>query len=107
MIFIISNWYDCVFSGKTGKYVNSFMDAEDLYGKSKIVGEIESTNKLLIRSSIVGPETGKGNSLMNWFENKQEWYRDLNHNEWSNNIKFSKIVEGIIRNDNHTSELNI
>ena len=31
---------DCVFSGKTGKYVeNSFMDAEDLYGKSKIVGE--------------------------------------------------------------------
>ena len=41
------------------------MDAEDLYGKSKIVGEIESTNKLLIRSSIVGPETGKGNSFMN------------------------------------------
>ena len=43
------------------------MDAKDLYGKSKIVGEIERKNKSLIRSSIIGPEEGKGFSLMNWF----------------------------------------
>ena len=37
---------DCVFSGKDGGYVeDSFMDAEDLYGKSKIVGEIEAKIK--------------------------------------------------------------
>ena len=43
------------------------MDATDLYGKSKIVGEIEGINKSLIRSSIIGPEQSKGFSLMNWF----------------------------------------
>ena len=97
---------DCVFSGKTGKYVeNSFMDAEDLYGKSKIVGEIESTNKLLIRSSIVGPETGKGNSLMNWFlKNEARIVSGFKNHKWNGvtTLNFSKIVEGIIRNDNYT-----
>ena len=35
---------------------------EDLYGKSKIVGEIAGKNKMLIRSSIIGPEEGNGYS---------------------------------------------
>jgi dTDP-4-dehydrorhamnose reductase len=48
---------DCVYSGDNGNYTeDSFKDPEDLYGKSKVVGEIEGLNKYLIRSSIIGPE---------------------------------------------------
>ncbi len=64
---------DCVFTGDTGSYYeNSFMDAKDLYGKSKIIGEIEGENKHIVRSSIIGPEEGNGFSLMNWFLKNDE-----------------------------------
>ena len=50
---------DCVFSGLEGEYIETSMtDATDVYGKTKIVGEVSSNNKTLLRSSIVGPETG-------------------------------------------------
>ena len=64
---------DCVFSGATGEYLeSSFQDAIDVYGKSKIGGEVVNLNKYLIRGSIVGPEAGQGKSLLNWFLNQSE-----------------------------------
>ena len=94
---------DCVFSGDSGNYFeNSFMDANDLYGKSKIVGEIESNNKHIIRSSIIGPEYGNGFSLMNWFlkNNETEVFGFKNH-EWNGvtTLNFAKVIEGMIKNN--------
>jgi len=94
---------DCVFSGESGNYFeNSFMDANDLYGKSKIVGEIESNNKYIIRSSIIGPEYGNGFSLMNWFlkNNENEVFGFKNH-EWNGvtTLNFAKVIEGMIKNN--------
>lgn len=59
---------DCVFSGKKGNYNESdFVDAEDLYGKSKFLGEVRGKNCLTIRTSIIGREIFTNHSLLEWF----------------------------------------
>ena len=94
---------DCVFSGNDGSYTeSSYMDAKDLYGKSKIVGELEGMNKYLIRSSIIGPEEGKGSSLMNWFlNNTQQEVSGYKNHLWNGvtTLNFAKVVEGFILNN--------
>jgi len=64
---------DCVFSGRKGAYVESdISDAEDLYGKSKYIGEvIDSVNTITLRTSIIGHELGSSNSLVDWFLSQQ------------------------------------
>lgn len=65
---------DCVFSGKKGDYKeNDISDAEDLYGRTKYLGEVTYGNALTIRTSIIGHELFTNLSLVNWFlsqENK-------------------------------------
>lgn len=59
---------DCVFSGKRGNYQESDpSDAEDLYGKTKHLGEVASENALTIRTSIIGRELSHFQSLLEWF----------------------------------------
>lgn len=59
---------DCVFSGAKGNYgEDDLPDAEDLYGKSKHLGEVVEENCLTIRTSIIGREIGSSNSLLEWF----------------------------------------
>jgi dTDP-4-dehydrorhamnose reductase len=63
---------DCVFSGKKGGYVETdFRDADDLYGRTKALGELENEKDLTIRTSIVGPELKEqGEGLLHWFLNQ-------------------------------------
>ena len=65
---------DCVFSGKEGNYVeSSFRDADDIYGRSKALGEITANNHLTIRTSIIGPELKEnGEGLLHWFLTSNE-----------------------------------
>jgi len=60
---------DCVFSGKKGNYKESDRaDCSDLYGQSKLLGEIGNEKHVLtIRTSIIGHELRSSNSLVNWF----------------------------------------
>jgi len=59
---------DCVFSGKQGNYTeDSPSDAEDLYGKSKYLGEVTSENALTLRTSMIGRELMSFRSLLEWF----------------------------------------
>jgi dTDP-4-dehydrorhamnose reductase len=60
---------DCVFSGKRGSYTdNDFRDADDIYGRSKALGEIINEKDLTLRTSIIGPELKKnGEGLFHWF----------------------------------------
>jgi dTDP-4-dehydrorhamnose reductase len=59
---------DCVFSGRRGGYTeNDSSDAEDLYGKSKSLGELTAANALTLRTSIIGRELSKHRSLLDWF----------------------------------------
>lgn len=59
---------DCVFAGRKGPFAeNSPTDAEDLYGRSKLLGEVSGPGCLTIRSSIVGRELRGRSSLVEWF----------------------------------------
>ncbi len=59
---------DCVFSGIKGSYcVDDPSDAEDLYGKSKFLGEVSWKNALTLRTSIIGRELSHFGSLVEWF----------------------------------------
>lgn len=62
---------DCVFSGHKGQYRESNLsDAEDIYGRSKYLGETEgaAANSVTLRSSIIGRElTGPKHGLFEWF----------------------------------------
>jgi dTDP-4-dehydrorhamnose reductase len=59
---------DCVFSGRRGMYKESDLsDAEDLYGKTKFLGETAEANALTIRTSIIGRELACHHSLLEWF----------------------------------------
>jgi dTDP-4-dehydrorhamnose reductase len=60
---------DCVFSGDGEMYVESSVsDAQDLYGKSKFIGELDDYGHCItLRTSIVGHELNSKASLVDWF----------------------------------------
>jgi dTDP-4-dehydrorhamnose reductase len=60
---------DCVFNGRKGMYAeNDISDAEDLYGKSKYIGELHDlTHAVTLRTSIIGHELSSSTSLVDWF----------------------------------------
>ena len=64
---------DCVFSGRKGNYVEADLaDAEDLYGKSKFVGEVhDQPHVLTLRTSGIGHELRSANGLLDWFLTQQ------------------------------------
>jgi dTDP-4-dehydrorhamnose reductase len=59
---------DCVFSGRRGGYRESDLpDPLDLYGRSKLVGEVSEPPGITLRTSIIGLELQRGSSLVEWF----------------------------------------
>ncbi len=59
---------DCVFSGKQGGYLESDIpDAKDIYGRSKLLGEVDYEPHLTLRTSIIGHELSSSVSLIDWF----------------------------------------
>jgi len=59
---------DCVFSGRKGYYIESDTpDAEDLYGRTKLLGEVSEPGSLTIRTSIIGRELQSKYGLVEWF----------------------------------------
>lgn len=59
---------DCVFSGAKGDYLETdFPDAHDLYGRSKLLGEVDYPHAITLRTSIVGHELSGHRSLVGWF----------------------------------------
>ncbi|BCG83467.1 NAD(P)-dependent oxidoreductase (plasmid) [Mesorhizobium sp. 113-3-3] len=63
---------DCVFSGSKGNYLESdFADANDLYGRTKFLGEVDYPNAVTLRTSIIGHELESSKSLVDWFLSQQ------------------------------------
>src|SRR5438552_14261716 len=59
---------DCVFDGRKGNYKEKDNpNARDLYGRSKILGEVTGKNCLTLRTSIIGRELNTSHSLVEWF----------------------------------------
>jgi dTDP-4-dehydrorhamnose reductase len=59
---------DCVFSGAKGMYTEAAAaDANDLYGRSKYLGEVDYSHAITLRTSIIGHELDGAQSLIEWF----------------------------------------
>jgi len=59
---------DGVFSGERGSYAeNDTPDAKDIYGVTKLMGEVSYPHTITIRTSIIGHELKTTNCLIDWF----------------------------------------
>ncbi|HSA62437.1 MAG TPA: SDR family oxidoreductase [Nitrospiraceae bacterium] len=59
---------DCVFSGRKGNYCEAdFADADDVYGRTKFLGEVSESHCLTLRTSMIGPELSRKTGLLEWF----------------------------------------
>lgn len=92
---------DCVFSGKKGSYrENDFKDADDVYGRSKALGEINDKKHLTIRTSIIGPELKEdGEGLFHWFMNQNEQVTGFSNVFWGGvtTLELARFIKSIIK----------
>jgi dTDP-4-dehydrorhamnose reductase len=60
---------DCVFAGDAGGYLETDVpDATDLYGRSKLLGEVTGAGAITLRTSIIGWQIGEPTGLVGWLE---------------------------------------
>lgn len=90
---------DCVFSGKKGKYLESDpSDAEDLYGKTKYLGEVHEANSLTLRTSIIGRELSRHTSLLDWFLSRSGSVKGFTNAIYTGftTLEMSRIIEKML-----------
>ncbi|HBV88700.1 MAG TPA: NAD(P)-dependent oxidoreductase [Desulfosporosinus sp.] len=72
---------DCVFDGEKGGYQEGDLpNANDLYGRTKLLGEVVYPNCVTLRTSIIGHELNGNYGLVEWFlsqETKVSGYRQV------------------------------
>jgi dTDP-4-dehydrorhamnose reductase len=67
---------DGVFSGSRGGYSeDDAPDADDIYGISKLLGEVAEPHAITLRTSIIGHELQSGSGLLEWFLSQQNQCR--------------------------------
>jgi dTDP-4-dehydrorhamnose reductase len=63
---------DCVFSGMRGNYTElDSPDPVDLYGRTKLLGELNRPGTLTLRTSIIGWQLNTHSSLLGWFASQR------------------------------------
>jgi dTDP-4-dehydrorhamnose reductase len=59
---------DCVFSGRKGRYrEEDLADPDDLYGRTKLLGEVMGPGCLTLRTSLIGRDFLGSLGLLEWF----------------------------------------
>jgi dTDP-4-dehydrorhamnose reductase len=104
---IIQIGTDCVYSGLEGNYSeDSEFDCNDLYGLSKVSGELESKSMMTIRCSIIGHEVKSSVSLMDWFLSQPV---STSINGYTNHIwngvttlTFAQVIHGVISKNTYS-----
>lgn len=91
---------DCVFSGRTGGYRESDpSDAEDLYGKSKYIGEVGgSSHVITLRTSGIGHELNTSVGLLEWFLSQSGQVRGFANAIYTGLpwIEFARVIEAYV-----------
>lgn len=100
---------DCVFSGRKGMYTeDDISDAEDLYGRTKYLGEAAYPGCLTIRTSIIGRELHSTSGLIDWFLSnrggKVRGFRKAIYTGFTTNA-LAKIISDILCNHPELSGL--
>lgn len=99
---------DCVFSGSKGNYFETDpSDANDLYGRSKYLGEVEYPHVITLRTSIIGHELGNANGLIDWFLSQQETVNGFTSAIFSGfpTIELAYIIRDVVLKNNQLSGL--
>lgn len=64
---------DCVYSGSKGNYLETeHGDSMDIYGQSKLLGEVDYPYAVTIRTSTIGHELQSKHGLLEWFLSQEE-----------------------------------
>ncbi len=88
---------DCIFDGEKGFYSEyDIPNPIDLYGRSKLLGEITYDNHLTLRTSIIGPEIkNKGHGLFHWFMLQKSLIQGFSNVYWGGvtTIQLAKVIE--------------
>tara|TARA_B110000211_G_C13984977_1_gene511271 strand:- start:426 stop:1196 length:771 start_codon:yes stop_codon:yes gene_type:complete len=105
---------DCVFDGLTDKSYNlsDFHSASDVYGWSKSLGEtalINMSNALIVRVSIIGPDSNSNKGLLSWFLNNPPGtiLNGFTNHFWNGitTLEWCKKIHEIIINENTLNQL--
>jgi len=90
---------DCVFSGRKGGYRETDLsDAEDLYGRTKYLGEVSDSHCITLRTSIVGRELSRKQGLLEWFLSQRGSVQGFTNALFSGftTLELSRIIEKIL-----------
>ncbi|MDP3776377.1 SDR family oxidoreductase [Methylotenera sp.] len=99
---------DCVFSGKDGFYSESaFADADDVYGRSKALGEVNYGGALTLRTSTIGHELQSNYGLLNWFLTQKSSCKGFNKAIFSGlpTVVFAQVIRDIVLKNTQLSGL--
>jgi len=99
---------DCVFDGNKGNYSEEDEpNATDLYGRTKVLGELNYPNTLTIRTSIIGNELKNRVSLVEWFLAQKGEIKGYKKVLFSGlpSIELAEIIECHIINNNNLEGL--
>ncbi|GDY20581.1 NAD(P)-dependent oxidoreductase [Verrucomicrobiota bacterium] len=91
---------DCVFSGKRGAYTeDDVSDAEDIYGRTKFLGELHEPHCLTLRTSIIGRELETKSGLIEWFLGQQgraiKGYRRASYTGLTT-LVLARVIENVL-----------
>ena len=89
---------DCVFSGQRGNYAETDVaDADDVYGRSQRLGEVEQAGHVTLRTSTIGHENHTKFGLLEWFLS-QETCKGYTRAVFSGlpSVVFARIIRDII-----------
>ena len=92
---------DCVFSGKKGNYKESdTSDPDDLYGRTKFLGEVTEKHCLTLRTSMIGQELSRKKNLLEWFLSQKGSVNGYKKAIFSGftTLELSRIIENMILN---------
>jgi len=91
---------DCVFSGSSGPYrEGDRRDADEVYGRTKALGEIVNNRDLTIRTSKVGPELKpNGSGLFHWFMGQKGTIKGFSRAIWGGvtTLEMAKAIDAAI-----------
>ena len=90
---------DCVFSGDKGNYSeDDFSDARDIYGRTKVLGELNYPHTITLRTSFIGHELITKFSLLDWFLSQENRCNGYAHAIFSGlpTIVFAEMIRDVL-----------
>jgi dTDP-4-dehydrorhamnose reductase len=91
---------DCVFSGNRGNYHEADNpDPLDLYGRTKLLGEVTGDGCLTIRTSIIGLELAHYSGLVEWFLRQRGFVLGYRRARWNGmtTLELARVIDTLVK----------